>query len=127
MTSQPTRLHRSILSASHVMCSKLLLSLCFTNKQEKNEKVEEKRLQMLDMDIDLDLYAGHNMCIFYVAGLHDVTSRMCAQCIVSPSRKLRSDIYRTRHNSADSVPASNLVYIKEVAIRTILSIPGIIY
>ena len=33
----------------------------------------------------------------------------------------------TRHNSADSVPTSNLVRIKEVAIRTILCITGLIY
>ena len=39
--------------------------------------------------------------------------------------------YHTRHNFADSVPTSNLVCIKEVAIRTtsshITSIAGIIY
>ena len=33
----------------------------------------------------------------------------------------------TRHNSADSVPPSNLVCITEVAIRTTLCIAGIIY
>ena len=33
----------------------------------------------------------------------------------------------TRHNSADSVPTSNLVCIKEVAIRTTYCIAGIIY
>ena len=33
----------------------------------------------------------------------------------------------TRHNSADSVPTSNLVCIKEVAIRTTFCIAGIIY
>ena len=33
---------------------------------------------------------------------------------------------RTRHNSADSVPASKLVCITEVAIRTTLCIVGII-
>ena len=33
----------------------------------------------------------------------------------------------TRHNSADSVPTSNLVCIKEVDIRTTSSIAGIIY
>ena len=33
----------------------------------------------------------------------------------------------TRHNSADSVPTSNLVCIKEVAIRTTLCIAGLIY
>ena len=33
----------------------------------------------------------------------------------------------TRHNSADSVPTSNLVCIKEVAIRTTLCVAGIIY
>ena len=33
----------------------------------------------------------------------------------------------TRHNSADSVPTSNLVCIKEVAIRTTFCIVGIIY
>ena len=33
----------------------------------------------------------------------------------------------TRHNSADSVPTSNLVCITEVAIRTISCIAGIIY
>ena len=33
----------------------------------------------------------------------------------------------TRHNSADSVPTSNLFCIKEVAIRTIICIAGIIY
>ena len=32
----------------------------------------------------------------------------------------------TRHNSADSVPTSNLVCITEVAIRTTLCIAGII-
>ena len=34
---------------------------------------------------------------------------------------------RTRHNSADSVPTSNLVCITEVAIRTTFCIAGIIY
>ena len=40
----------------------------------------------------------------------------------------RSDAYSstTRHNSADSVPTSNLVCITEVAIRTTLCIAGII-
>ena len=33
----------------------------------------------------------------------------------------------TRHNSADSVPRLNLLYIKEVAIRTTFYIAGIIY
>ena len=33
----------------------------------------------------------------------------------------------TRHNSADSVPTSNLVCITEVAIRTTFCIAGIIY
>ena len=33
----------------------------------------------------------------------------------------------TRHNSADSVPTSNLVCIKEVAIRITFCIVGIIY
>ena len=33
----------------------------------------------------------------------------------------------TRHNSADSVPTSNLVFIKEVTIRTTLCIAGLIY
>ena len=33
----------------------------------------------------------------------------------------------SRHNSADSVPTSNLVYIKEVAIRTTFCIAGLIY
>ena len=33
----------------------------------------------------------------------------------------------TRHNSADSLPTSNLVCIKEVAIRTTLCIAGLIY
>ena len=33
----------------------------------------------------------------------------------------------TRHNSADSLPTSNLVCIKEVAIRTTFSIVGRIY
>ena len=33
----------------------------------------------------------------------------------------------TRHNSADSVPTSNLVCIKEVAIRITFCIAGIIY
>ena len=37
-------------------------------------------------------------------------------CIIAP----------TRHNSADSVPTSNLVCITEVAIRTTLCIAGII-
>ena len=41
----------------------------------------------------------------------------------SPSAYIRG----TRHNSADSVPTSNLVCITEVAIRTILCIAGIIY
>ena len=35
--------------------------------------------------------------------------------------------YNTRHNSADSVPTSNLVCIKEVAIRATFCIAGIIY
>ena len=38
---------------------------------------------------------------------------------------IRRDI--TRHNSAESVPSSNLVFIKEVAIRTTFCIAGIIY
>ena len=33
----------------------------------------------------------------------------------------------TRHNSVDSVPTSNLVCIKEVAVRTTLRIAGLIY
>ena len=33
----------------------------------------------------------------------------------------------TRHNSADSVPTSNLLCIKEVPIRTTFCIAGIIY
>ena len=33
----------------------------------------------------------------------------------------------TRHNSSDSVPTSNLVCIKEVAIRTTFCFAGIIY
>ena len=33
----------------------------------------------------------------------------------------------TRHNSADSVPTSNLVCIEEVAIRTTFCVTGIIY
>ena len=36
-------------------------------------------------------------------------------------------LIRTSHNSADSVPTSNLVYIKEVAISTTFCIAGIIY
>ena len=36
-------------------------------------------------------------------------------------------VFHTRHNSADSVPTSNLVCIKEVAIRTTLCTAGIIY
>ena len=39
----------------------------------------------------------------------------------------KTRIRYTRHNSADSVPTSNLVCIKEVAIRTTLCIAGIIY
>ena len=39
----------------------------------------------------------------------------------------QSDGKGTRHNSADSVPTSNLVCIKEVAIRTTFCIAGIIY
>ena len=35
--------------------------------------------------------------------------------------------YTTRHNSADSLPTSNLVCIKEVAIRTTFCIAGMIY
>ena len=36
-------------------------------------------------------------------------------------------VIHTRHNSADSVPTSNLVCIKEVAIRTTFCIAGLIY
>ena len=36
-------------------------------------------------------------------------------------------LYTTRHNLADSVPTSNLVCIKEVAIRITFCIAGIIY
>ena len=35
-------------------------------------------------------------------------------------------LFVTRHNSADSVPTSNLVCITEVAIRTTLCIAGMI-
>ena len=38
----------------------------------------------------------------------------------------QSDLFSTRHNSADSVPTSNLICITEVAIRTTLCIAGII-
>ena len=42
-----------------------------------------------------------------------------------------TSIMCTRHNSADSVPTSNLAYIKEVTIRTtfshVINIDGIIY
>ena len=42
-----------------------------------------------------------------------------------------AEIQATRHNSVDSVPTSNLVCIKEVAIRTnfshMINIAGIIY
>ena len=43
------------------------------------------------------------------------------------SQREESGEVSTRHNSADSVPTSNLVCITEVAIRTILCIAGIIY
>ena len=39
----------------------------------------------------------------------------------------RAPHHGTRHNLADSVPTSNLVCIKEVAIRTTFCIAGIIY
>ena len=39
----------------------------------------------------------------------------------------QNTVLNTRHNSADSVPTSNLVCIKEVAIGTAFCIPGIIY
>ena len=39
----------------------------------------------------------------------------------------KTEAVTTRHNSADSIPTSNFVCIKEVAIRTTLCIAGLIY
>ena len=40
---------------------------------------------------------------------------------------LHSSLNTTRHNSADSLPTSDLICIKEVSIRTTFCIAGIVY
>ena len=76
------------------------------------------------------IYTGLKYAIFVHIAYFDITYfRVFFTCVA-----MYGTIYippftknHTRHNSADSVPTSNLVCITEVAIRTILCIAQIIY
>ena len=58
----------------------------------------------------------------------DIGLTFCYLGIFCISRHSAFSAYQgTRHNSADSVPTSNLICIKEVAIRTTFCIAGILY